>query len=217
SNAIKFSYKGGRITLFRPPGRRTAIAVKDTGTGISEKILPKLFMHEEKTTTTGTAGEKGTGLGLPFCHDIMTAHGGSLTVESAEGVGTTFYAELPPVRPKILFVDDEETIRYLFKESIHEYDLEIIEAENGEIAKRIIERDMPHLVITDISMPIMDGWELLESIRSNSKTAELPVIVLTSISDMESREKAFRMGANDFLAKPLVMEDLIPRVRRFVV
>ncbi len=217
SNAIKFSYKGGKITIFQPPGRRTAIAVKDTGTGIPEKILPKLFLHEEKTTTTGTAGEKGTGLGLPFCHEIMTAHGGSLTVESVEGVGSTFYAELPPMRPKVLFVDDDETIRYLFKESTHEYDLEIIEAENGEMAKRIIGRDMPHLVITDISMSIMDGWELLESIRSNPKTAELPVIILTSISDMESRERAFRMGANDFLTKPLVMEDLIPRIRRFVV
>ncbi len=80
SNAIKFCRKGGHIRLFVPPGRKTTIAVQDTGVGINEKLLPNLFKHEVKTSTKGTAGEDGTGFGLPFAYEIMQEHGGDLSI-----------------------------------------------------------------------------------------------------------------------------------------
>jgi signal transduction histidine kinase len=96
SNAIKFTPHGGVVTVFRPaPG---AVAIRDTGVGIDEKILPDLFRHEVKTSGVGTAGETGTGLGLPFCQDIMRAHGGALRVETGRG-GTTIFLELPGESP----------------------------------------------------------------------------------------------------------------------
>lgn len=216
SNAIKFCSKGDSITLFIPPESGATIAVKDTGVGINEKYLQKIFQHEETTSTRGTAGEKGTGLGMPFSHDIMEAHEGSLRVESKEGEGSAFYAELPVVRPQILLVDDDEATRFMFKESMAQYEMTIIEAANGEEALKLLEKTTPHLILTDVEMPFMDGFKLLKHIRNNSKTKFTPVIIITSSSSVEAREKAFQLGADDFVTKPLIIEELIPRVKRFV-
>ncbi|MBI3794387.1 MAG: sensor histidine kinase, partial [Nitrospinae bacterium] len=97
ANAIKFCNKGDEITIFSPEGRPGTVAVRDTGAGISEKIIPDLFSHAVKTFGIGTAGEIGTGLGLPFCRDIMEAHGGTISVESEVGKGSTFFLFFPPV------------------------------------------------------------------------------------------------------------------------
>ncbi|MDH5639129.1 MAG: PAS domain S-box protein, partial [Nitrospinota bacterium] len=95
SNAVKFCAEGNRVVVYNPEGRPGVLAVKDDGVGMDEFALENVFKHEVKTTSEGTAGEKGTGLGLPYCHDIMKAHGGDLTVESEEGKGTVFYVVLP--------------------------------------------------------------------------------------------------------------------------
>lgn len=95
SNAVKFSVRGGTVTIAlsdRPPN---TLVVTDTGVGVPPGILPDIFKHEEKTSTIGTAGEVGTGLGLPFSYDIMKAHGGTLWVESESGKGSSFYVSLP--------------------------------------------------------------------------------------------------------------------------
>ncbi len=98
SNAIKFSKSDSRVIIYNPETMPATIAVKDAGTGINERILPNLFKQEVKTTTKGTAGERGTGLGLPYCKKIMDAHGGSLTVKTTHGEGTVFYATLPEAK-----------------------------------------------------------------------------------------------------------------------
>jgi len=106
SNAIKFCKEGDTITLYMPEGNDITIAVSDTGAGISENAMSKLFLENEKTSTVGTAGERGTGLGLLFCHKIMKMHGGSLTIESEVGIGSTFFATLPFINPALLILDD---------------------------------------------------------------------------------------------------------------
>lgn len=93
ANAIKFTRQGGRVTLFSPAPH--IIAIRDTGTGIHEAILPDIFKYEIMTSTRGTAGERGTGLGLPYCQDIMHLHGGLLRVETSPA-GSTFFMEFPP-------------------------------------------------------------------------------------------------------------------------
>ncbi len=95
SNAIKFCHRGGTVAIFMPEGEPSTIAVSDTGVGISHDRFGTLFKYEEKTSTTGTAGEKGTGFGLPLSNDIIAAHGGSLAVESTPGKGSTFSIRLP--------------------------------------------------------------------------------------------------------------------------
>jgi signal transduction histidine kinase len=95
SNAIKFSNKGDKVAIYIPQSKASCIAVADTGVGISAEIRDSLFTHTAKISTRGTSGEKGTGLGLQFAFDIMKAHGGSLTVDSTVGEGSTFYLEFP--------------------------------------------------------------------------------------------------------------------------
>lgn len=93
SNAVKFSNPGDEVRLAVPEGG--GLAVIDAGTGIPDALLPDLFRHEVKTSMAGTAGERGTGFGLPLCHDIVAAHGGELTVRSRSGEGSVFTVRLP--------------------------------------------------------------------------------------------------------------------------
>jgi len=215
TNSIKFSNVGDSISLYIPEGKTTTIAVKDTGVGIKEILIPKLFKYEEKTSFPGTAGETGSGYGLPFCKDIMDVHGGDLRVDSVEGQGTTFFVELPSVRPVILIVDDETSTRQIVRKYLETLDVDIIEAVDGKNALDVLQSTEPHMVITDLNMPNLDGFGLLEEIRNNPKTKHLPVLVLTW-GTMEMCEKAIRMGADDYISKPLEPHEFIPRVRKFI-
>lgn len=216
SNAIKFSHGGSTITIFSPEGLPCAIAVKDEGTGIKPDTLPNLFRHDVKTTSVGTSGERGTGLGLPLCKDMMDAHGGSIRVETKEGEGSVFYLEFPHIRPLMMVVDDKEEVRYVIKSILSKLDADIIEAENGSVAMAFLETEEPHLIVTDINMPIMDGFNLLKNVRNNSRIGKTPVIVVTSDIAVETRDKAIRMGADDFFTTPVEPQDFLPRVSRLV-
>ena len=216
TNAIKFCSKGDKITIYSPEGRPATIAVADTGTGINEDFLESLFKKEVKTTQPGTKGEPGSGLGLPFCNDIMAAHGGSIKVESEEGRGSTFFMEFPDIKPVVLVVDDHEGVRQTFIELLHFLDVEIAEAADGVEALAQIEKQRPHLIIADIYMPRMDGFELLEKVKGDETTRDIPTIIATSQAGVEVRDKVFKLGADDYVSKPVMEEDFIPRVRRFI-
>jgi PAS domain S-box-containing protein len=215
-NAIKFTNKGDRITVFAPSGDQGAIAVRDTGVGIDEKYLPNIFRHDIKTSTIGTTGEVGTGLGLPLCQDIMKAHGGALTVESVKGKGSVFYAKLPYRRPLALVADDDLAVRYILGIHLRDIGVDVVEAENGSDAFETLKDRNPDIALVDIYMPGIDGFELLRKIKQDPKTSGIHVIVMTSDNRLETREKVVRMGADDFIAKPVTEEEVIPRVRKFI-
>lgn len=215
-NAIKFTKKGDRITVFTPPGDQGVIAVKDTGVGIDEKLIPNIFRHDVKTSMVGTAGETGTGLGLPLCQDIMKAHGGVLAVESARGKGSVFYAKLPYRKPVALVADDDLAVRYMLGIHLRNIGVSVIEAENGEDALKMIKDTKPDIALLDIYMPGVDGFELLRKIKQDPNTSNVNVIIITSDNRLETREKVIRMGADDFIAKPVTEEEVIPRVRKHI-
>ena len=217
TNAIKFSTSGSTTAVFVPPGLKSVIAVRDNGLGISEDVIPNLFRHDIKTSTVGTAGERGTGLGLPYCADIMKAHGGSISVKSEPDKGSVFMAEFPHKLPLIMLVEDEQIARAVCKSHLEKVESEIVEAINGRIAVEFLEINVPDLMILDLFMPEMGGFEVLEKLRSEPKWKDIPVIVVTADASVETREKAFRMGADDFVTKPMNPVDFIPRVRRFLM
>ena len=221
-NAVKFSPIGGTITISMP--EKSVIAVSDTGEGIPQKILPDIFKYEVKTIGIGTAGETGTGLGLPLCSDIMKAHGGDLGVETSEN-GSSFHVVLPAEKPVVMIVDDQEVHRAIMKEQVlTASDVDFVEAENGKEALERLKEAKPILVITDIIMPEMGGFELLKEIRNIWSSEELPVIVGTSISSsspgdgesIDTKTTAFNYGANDFIMKPIIPAEFIPRVKRYL-
>ncbi|MBF0371644.1 MAG: response regulator [Magnetococcales bacterium] len=216
SNAVKFCRKGDRITLFRPEGEPATLAVRDTGVGIRKKRLAQIFQLEEKTSTTGTEGESGTGFGLPFSLELVKAHGGNLNVESKEGKGSTFYARMPEIIPQALVVDDDPDFRLLLLKHLRRDGVSVLEADCGKAALKLLEEQTIHLVICDIGLPRMSGFQVLETIRSSPKCRELPVLLVTADESTATREKAFQLGANDFITKPIVWNDFTPRVSRFV-
>ncbi|MDH4121796.1 MAG: sensor histidine kinase [Deltaproteobacteria bacterium] len=96
TNAIKFSSAGGQVWVKASNRHPGCLTVEDNGLGIAPERIPNLFRHDVKTSTPGTAGEPGTGLGLPLCHEIVAAHGGTLSVDSHPGKGTVFTVFFPP-------------------------------------------------------------------------------------------------------------------------
>lgn len=217
TNAIKFCKSGDRITISAETGVPPVIHVRDTGPGIQPNLLDDLFKFEKKTSTRGTAGETGTGFGLPLVREIMLLHGGELAVDSRSGKGCLFSLKLPYVRPKILLVDDDRISRLLQKRRLEELNAEIIEAENGEDALDVVESVRLDLVITDINMPVMDGLELLKRIKGSPNTRAIPVIVMSGEFGMEMRDTIFKFGGDDFVTKNSADKaDFIPRVRRFI-
>ncbi|MDH4184228.1 MAG: response regulator [Nitrospinota bacterium] len=216
SNAIKFLDEGGQVTIRAEGGPSGAIVITDNGPGIGDAILPDIFNAHKKTSTRGTKGEKGMGLGLPLSQDIMKAHGGKIQVESVPGDGATFRLTLPEAKVTALVVDDNEATRVEVADQLRAMEVDVVEAANGADALDRIAEQTPHVVIADILMPQMDGWALLNFIRKSPSMDGVPVIMFTSSDEIAAREKAFRLGASDFVMKPIVTNDFIPRVRRFV-
>ena len=216
TNAIKFCKSGDRITIFAGEAGASTIFVRDTGPGIPPNLLKDIFRFEKKTSTTGTAGETGTGFGLPLVKEIMQLHAGELAVESEPGKGCLFSLKLPHVRPRILLVDDEKNFRLLQAQRLQTLNADIVEAENGEEALNQIAGGRIDLVITDIQMPVMGGLELLKRIKDAPGTKDIPVIVMSGEFGMEVRDTIFKLGGEDFLTKTVDKADLFPRVRRFI-
>lgn len=185
SNAIKFTDSGGRIIIGAYPkieARVIEFRVKDDGVGIKEEDVKKLFKVDSKFTLAGTAGEKGSGLGLSLCYDIVLKHGGDIWVESTYGEGTEFVFTIPISSTKILLVDDMKTDKILYSKLIKSIlPNHIVEtAGNGKEAFELIKSGQPALVITDHMMPVMNGYELIEKINRDDMSFKPPIIVLSS-------------------------------------
>jgi len=215
-NAIKFCRKGDTITFYVPSGERSTIAIKDTGSGMDECTLLNIFRHDVKTTSLGTAGERGTGIGLPFCSEIMKAHGGELVAESVKGGGSVFYAKLPYVKPTALIVDDDAVFRRALDERLEKIDVNVIEAENEEGAFEALKKDSPHLILLGARLQNGEGFAILKRLKADKDYGNIPVIVVMSADQTETRKKAISLGADDFISKQANQEEFVAIVRKFV-
>jgi CheY-like chemotaxis protein len=223
SNALKFTASGGevRVELVEEDSENLRIAVRDTGVGIPKEDLPKLFRIEEKYSRLGLAGEKGTGLGLPMCAEIMQMFHGSISVQSEVGEGTTFTLTFPkPLRVNArvaLIVDDNKGVRVLHSRHLKQLlpDATIICAEHGKEALEILATCTPDLILTDYSMPEMDGEEFTRTVKRTDRWKDIPVVVITGIDSSGSREILLEAGADEVLSKPVGFSDLnglLPRI-----
>lgn len=179
TNAVKFTPSDGEIAVFAPYPGKPGISVRDTGVGIPKNLIGRLFDGNVNTTTPGTEGEKGTGLGLPYAFDVMREHGGTLEVESSDG-GSTFTASLPEHRTMVLIVDDYAIYRNLIRDMLLTIgDIEVVEAENGKQAVETLGRITPDLIVTDIQMPEMNGYALMEHVRADPTLRAIPIIAVS--------------------------------------
>jgi signal transduction histidine kinase/CheY-like chemotaxis protein len=208
SNAIKFTNRNGSISISSgvvSSSRFLKFRVKDNGVGIKEDDLAKIFSVDAKFTSEGTAGEKGSGLGLSLVKEIIEKHGGTISVESKYGKGTEFIFTLPVASSNILIVDDNKTDRLLYSKILKnispEYDVEV--ASNGKEAIEKIISSPPALVITDHAMPVMNGYEFIVELKKMNIKGKPPVIVLSSDIDRAAINDYTELGIEFVFQKPV--------------
>jgi PAS domain S-box-containing protein len=204
-----------------------SIIIEDTGIGIEEEKIEEIFNAFSQQNGQSTREYGGTGLGLAITKKLIKLLGGEITVQSSKGVGSKFKIDFfdleyknekkPKIRDehkndgydfsgaKILVVDDEELNRELIKIKLSDKNIKIVEAENGRQAVEMAEKEKPDLIIMDLKMPEMDGYQALEKIRALNKSYyNLPVVALTAAATEVELNMSKASGFNDFISKPLV-------------
>jgi len=224
-NAIKFTPRGSVTVAVRSPDAgRFLFEVRDTGSGIAPDALPRLFSPFAQAEAGTTRRYGGTGLGLALSRELVALMGGALEVESAAGHGTTLRFSISleasvaalvdavplPQEPRpattlpVLVVDDNPINLLVACGLVQKAGYRTVTATNGEEALRVVQSQPLAMVLMDCHMPVMDGYEATERIRTlDSDVALLPVIALTASALPEELERCRQSGMNDCLIKPV--------------
>jgi signal transduction histidine kinase/ActR/RegA family two-component response regulator len=228
SNAVKFTPKGGRVAVRAVrTGQRLAITVTDNGIGIRPEDRERIFESFQQGQRSPSR-EEGTGLGLTLCRRIVTLMGGTMSLQTEVGVGSTFGFTVPlqgatvsvgpglydDRDPVVVVIDDDRASLDLMSAYLSGDGVRVVRARDGKAGLDAVHRLKPVAAVLDILLPGMDGWAVLEELRADPKTQGLPVII-TSIVDERSRGLA--AGAGDYLVKPVGREELLGALRRMHV
>jgi PAS domain S-box-containing protein len=223
----------------RPVSTRLIFEIEDTGIGIAPERIPEIFLpfHQLGERRQGT---EGTGLGLAISRQLVEAMGGTLSAQSTVGKGSLFWfdltlTEIPGFTPKtvspmrkitgyrgnrrtILITDDEPENRSVLVNILAPLGFELLEAENGQECLEKTLQFTPDVILLDIRMPVMNGFEVARRIRNEELRIESrPVIIAVSASVFEeSRKKSLDAGCDDFLAKPFQVEDLLDLFQKYL-
>lgn len=197
ANALKFTEKGQiRISARHDTSRDEIVfTVADSGIGISAEDLNRIFDEFVQVDARRGTRERSSGLGLPLSRRLAELMGGTLKVESRLGAGSTFTLTLPrvytapstpsvvpePERGYVLVVDDDQISRYVAKEQLERRGWRVVEAADGEMALRLAREGNCRAIVSDLAMPGMSGFELLDRLGENPATAAIPVVIRTSV------------------------------------
>jgi len=226
SNALKFTERGQiEVTVVALPERRVRIDVTDTGPGVPEALLPRLFQPFSQADSSTTRQYGGTGLGLNICRQLAELMDGEVGVDSVVGAGSRFWAELPlpgasaPLESaadrapsgrelrgaRILLAEDNIVNTLVAEAMLKQWGAQVVVAVNGaEALKKIVrEPNRFDAVLMDLQMPVMGGIDATIAIRQRFGPLELPIVALTADVLVSERESALRHGMNDFLSKPI--------------
>jgi signal transduction histidine kinase len=259
SNAFKFTHEGEVEVRLTRAARRVLLVVRDTGVGIPEADLPRVFERFHRVEGTHGRSFEGTGIGLSLVHELVKLQGGTLGVKSAVGRGTTFTVELPlgsahldpervhtadaaarskashayveeavrwlPVAPspppprataaKVLVADDNADMREYLRRILSEH-WSVVTASNGAEAMEAIRRERPDLVVSDVMMPVMDGFQMMAAVRAEPATRDVPILLLSARAGEEARTEGLKAGADDYLVKPFSARELAVRAQQLV-
>ena len=218
------------------------IKVIDSGIGIPQEKQDKIFERFFQNDVPGTMVNQGSGIGLSITKEFVKLHGGDIKVESEPGEGSCFTVTLPlTVSEKliqdsfvknddlvlnhdskasgkkltVLLVEDNDDFRFYLKDNLKEC-FHIIEASNGKEGWQKALALHPNLVVSDISMPEMDGIALCRKIKLDPRTSHLPVVLLTALTGEEQQLKGLETGAADYLTKPFNFEILLSKIKNIL-
>jgi CheY-like chemotaxis protein len=243
SNAIKFTPRGGKIdVLLERVNSHLEITVHDSGIGIKPEFLPVVFdrFRQADSSTTRTYG--GLGLGLSIVKHIVELHGGTVRAKSAgENQGTTFIVMLPlaPIRAdenrehptalkppnldyqsidltdvKVLLVDDEADTRALISQLLSQCKATVRAAATADAGIALVREFLPDVIISDIGMPLKDGYEFIRDVRAlpSDQGGRTPALALTAFARSEDRTRAMMAGYQVHVAKPIEPQELLATV-----
>jgi PAS domain S-box-containing protein len=241
-NAIKFTPDGGSIMVrVRRSGAEGEISIMDTGVGIRPEVLPHIFEPFNQANLLNTQNAGGLGLGLSIVKHLVGLHGGSIRADSAgEGQGATFTVVLPSgvsaesqevavgearkaAKPgevlqglRIVVVEDEPDTRDFLARFLTGHGAHVVIASSAAEALERLPDAAADLLISDIGLPEVDGYELLQRIRQTGDNTGggIPAIALTAYARAEDRSRAFRAGYQEHLAKPIEPDDLVATISR---
>ncbi|MGZ3754096.1 MAG: hybrid sensor histidine kinase/response regulator transcription factor [Mucilaginibacter sp.] len=220
------------------------IIISDSGVGIPRQDQARIFEKFFQHNTPDIILNQGSGIGLSIVKEFTELHGGDVTVVSEPGKGTSFTVVLPIIdsdvqivaatpsphsngkpsyivkasdseKYSILLVEDNDDFRNYLKENL-ESNYKVVEAANGKDGWQKVLSGHPDLVVSDVSMPVMDGIELCRKIKTDKRTSFIPVILLTALGGEEDQIKGLQTEANDYLTKPFSFEILNTRIRNLI-
>lgn len=233
SNATKFTERGKISLTADYDDECVSLSITDTGIGIPQEKLERIF--EEFTQADGTTTRRfgGTGLGLPISRHFAEMHGGEINVQSEVGVGSTFTVTLPiraQTKPKpepakdepetksqtierrlILAVDDDPGVISLYRRYLERQGYQVVGVANGDEALDKAIELQPFAITLDGLMPTKDGWQVLQELKECPQTQHIPIIICSIISN---KGLAFSLGAADYLIKPIMEEELLAALSR---
>jgi DNA-binding response OmpR family regulator len=260
SNAIKYTGNGGMVTVNlslvfsssdedslnnQTDKQFIEISVKDTGKGISESNIKRLFTRFSRIDTINES--TGTGIGLALAKELVKLHNGDINVISKPGKGSKFTVRLPyeteihgearsntltespetdrnnltVVHPEesnaqiMLIVEDNPDVRYFIR-SHFEHIYKVFEARNGQEGWEVAVRVIPDVIISDILMPDVDGYEFCRRIKKDEKTSHIPVLLLTALYSKEHEIEGLSCGADDYITKPFDISILQTKVENML-
>ncbi|UVT14060.1 SpoIIE family protein phosphatase [Streptomyces thermocarboxydus] len=275
SNALKFTFEGTVRVTVRRSGPHAVVTVADTGTGVPEAEMPRLFERFHRIENARSRSNEGSGIGLALVRELVGLHGGTIDAASTEGEGTAFTVRVPfgtahlpegsvvsepaavrasatadpyvhealrwlPVSPegaadgdgpegteaaplgtdagparsaRVLVADDNADMREYLTRILTAGGYEVTAVTDGVEALDAARRRTPDLVVSDVMMPRLDGLELVSRLRGDSRTASVPVLLLSARAGQEASIEGLRAGADDYLVKPFAAAELLARVR----
>ena len=225
SNAVKFTPNGGQVAVRAVRiDERLAVTVTDNGIGIPPEYRERIFESFQQGQR-GASREEGTGLGLTLCRRIVTLMGGTMSLQTEVGVGSTFGFTVPlrearvsvaqdldeDLDPVVVVIDDDRASFDLMSAYLAGHGVRVVRARDGKEGLDAVRRFRPVATVLDILLPGIDGWEVLEKLRADRETQALPVIIASIVDE---RTRGLAAGATDYLVKPVGRDELLGALRR---
>ncbi len=242
SNALKFTKEGGHIyvQLNQLSEQELEVKFKDTGVGIPEDQLAKIFDRFYQLDDSETRRAEGTGIGLALVKELIQLMDGNIIVKSKPGKGTEFIMNIPIHRnasinssvvpaeiplngmenanlpmvsnslegPKVLVIEDNKDVQFYIQNCLSvSYQVET--AFDGQEGIQKAQKIIPDMIICDVMMPLKDGFEVCETLKADTRTSHIPIVMLTAKADFDSKLKGLKHGANVYLSKPFQEEELL--------
>lgn len=244
SNAIKFTPQGGNLGVkVNAEHKKDIIRIKiwDEGIGIDKKDQAQIFTPFVQIDSGLARKEVGTGLGLALVKQLVDLHNGHIRIESTPTQGSAFTIHLPSKRVKdtdklpylakdnkekekqvsgigksILLVEDTEALTMMIKDFLEKNKYQVFCAKNGIESISKSKKHQPNLILMDVMMPLMDGFEATKKIKAEPELKKIPIIGLTALAMPEDHQKCLEAGMDDYMSKPVILDELLSIIEKYL-